>query len=265
MKLKNFFWNVITSGQSDMVDIDILRKTVLLNALVLPGLISLFFLGIFAFIEGNNFIVILNSVMLIVFTSVFFYLRISKDVTKASTVGVWICFFFFLFLADRGGTQNTAILWILIFPVISIFFLGTKKGSFLSILLALGVVLVFAFGNTTLVTSSYSTAFQVRIMAVYTIIATLAVISEELRRRIYEQLSQSNLDKKEAIDKLNKSIKEIKTLQDILPICMHCKNIRDDDGYWFAVEKYLTERTEVQLSHALCPSCAKEHYSKYLK
>lgn len=54
---------------------------------------------------------------------------------------------------------------------------------------------------------------------------------------------------------LNSYIKEIKTLRGIVPICSACKNIRDDKGFWHAVEAYVSERTEAQFSHGVCPDC----------
>ncbi len=54
---------------------------------------------------------------------------------------------------------------------------------------------------------------------------------------------------------IKESIKEIKTLQGLLPICMDCKNIRDDSGYWNKLEHYLSEHSEIELSHGLCDEC----------
>ena len=53
---------------------------------------------------------------------------------------------------------------------------------------------------------------------------------------------------------------EVKALQGIIPICMHCKMIRNDQGYWTQLEEYLTEHSEAQLSHGICEKCAKKYY-----
>ena len=45
-----------------------------------------------------------------------------------------------------------------------------------------------------------------------------------------------------------------------VPICAHCKSIRDEDGAWSTVEHYLVEETGASLTHGYCPSCVKEHY-----
>ncbi|WP_320043743.1 PAS domain S-box protein [uncultured Desulfobacter sp.] len=53
---------------------------------------------------------------------------------------------------------------------------------------------------------------------------------------------------------------QIKTLQGIIPICMHCKEIRDDKGYWNKLEKYISEHSDVQFSHSICDECLEKLY-----
>jgi GAF domain-containing protein len=69
------------------------------------------------------------------------------------------------------------------------------------------------------------------------------------------------------LDKLNgkntaleHAISEIKTLRGIIPICMYCKEIRDDEGYWNQLEKYLSLHTDAQLSHGICDKCMEKLY-----
>lgn len=59
----------------------------------------------------------------------------------------------------------------------------------------------------------------------------------------------------ERAERLEQALREIRTLRGILPICMHCKKIRDNQGYWQRVETYLHARTNVEFSHGLCPDC----------
>jgi DNA-binding response OmpR family regulator len=59
---------------------------------------------------------------------------------------------------------------------------------------------------------------------------------------------------------LRQAIEQIKTLQGILPICMHCKKIRDDAGYWEQVEAYVSRHSDVLFSHGVCPECMAQHY-----
>ena len=159
--------------------------------------------------------------------------------------------------------ENSAIVWVLLFPSVSISLMGTRRGVLFSVVLFLAISAVFFFQNESFITGQYSIPFQIRLTAVYTTITLLAIIGEELRSRIQERLKKSNREKEEAIQKLNKSLREIKTLQGILPICAHCNKIRDDKGYWQAVDQYIHTRTDVRFSHALCPECMAKHYSDY--
>ena len=45
-----------------------------------------------------------------------------------------------------------------------------------------------------------------------------------------------------------------------MPICASCKQIRDDEGYWHQVEKYVQDHSHAQFSHSLCPDCIKKLY-----
>lgn len=49
-------------------------------------------------------------------------------------------------------------------------------------------------------------------------------------------------------------------LEGILPICAGCKQIRDEQGEWHAVEAYVRDRTEAEFSHGICPECARRLY-----
>ncbi len=49
---------------------------------------------------------------------------------------------------------------------------------------------------------------------------------------------------------------EIKTLSGLLPICAECKRIKDEEGHWNRMERYISKRTEVSFSHGVCPECS---------
>ena len=59
---------------------------------------------------------------------------------------------------------------------------------------------------------------------------------------------------------LRSAVAEIKTLHGLLPICMHCKRIRDDQGQWSEVEVYVQKRTEARFTHGLCQACLEANY-----
>ncbi|HEY5479466.1 MAG TPA: hypothetical protein VIJ84_07630, partial [Gaiellaceae bacterium] len=62
---------------------------------------------------------------------------------------------------------------------------------------------------------------------------------------------------------LDRAEAQRKTLRGLLPICSHCKRIRDDAGYWSQVESYVARYSEAEFSHSLCPSCLLEFYPEH--
>jgi len=57
--------------------------------------------------------------------------------------------------------------------------------------------------------------------------------------------------------------RHVRTLEGLLPICMYCKNIRNEAGEWERLEGYIGRRSEATFSHGLCPSCGTRYYGKY--
>ena len=64
---------------------------------------------------------------------------------------------------------------------------------------------------------------------------------------------------------LSDALAQVKQLKGIVPICMHCKKIRNDENYWQQVEEYMHEHSEADFSHSICPECLEEHYPDYAK
>jgi len=57
-------------------------------------------------------------------------------------------------------------------------------------------------------------------------------------------------------EELKQALNRVKELSGLLPICMTCKKIRDDNGYWNQLESYISTHSDVLFSHSYCPDCA---------
>jgi hypothetical protein len=57
-------------------------------------------------------------------------------------------------------------------------------------------------------------------------------------------------------ENLDLTVKNIKELEGLLPVCAWCKKVRNDEGYWEELEAYLEPRTKAAFSHGICPECA---------
>lgn len=64
----------------------------------------------------------------------------------------------------------------------------------------------------------------------------------------------------QVIRHLESALSEVRTLRGLLPICMHCKNIRDGEGHWVPIERYVRARTEANFSHGICPECVARYH-----
>lgn len=77
--------------------------------------------------------------------------------------------------------------------------------------------------------------------------------------QIYERENQKYTDailQEKAITQ--QALDEIKQLKGIIPICMYCKEIRDDKGAWNRLEEYLETHSDAQFSHGICDKCMEE-------
>ncbi|MDO9264942.1 MAG: hypothetical protein Q7U02_13320, partial [Desulfosalsimonadaceae bacterium] len=75
-----------------------------------------------------------------------------------------------------------------------------------------------------------------------------------------EKLKKAEKDRDRVIGELKQALLEVKTLRGLIPICAICKNIRDDKGCWNRIETYVSDHSEAEFSHGLCPDCVKKHY-----
>jgi hypothetical protein len=64
---------------------------------------------------------------------------------------------------------------------------------------------------------------------------------------------------------LEKAMEKIETLSGLLPICSHCKQIRDEEGQWHQIETYIATHSKAEFSHSLCQKCFSLLYPQYVE
>ncbi|MGC9035426.1 MAG: response regulator [Verrucomicrobiia bacterium] len=85
---------------------------------------------------------------------------------------------------------------------------------------------------------------------------------DSITRDITEE-KKNEEERERLIIELEKALFEVKRLRGLIPICAGCKKIRNDNGYWQAIEAYLKEHADVEFTHSLCPDCVKKYYPEY--
>lgn len=68
------------------------------------------------------------------------------------------------------------------------------------------------------------------------------------------------IEREALIRELRDALAKVKTLSGFLPICSHCKKIRDDKGYWTQLENYIRDHSDAEFSHSVCQECAEKYY-----
>lgn len=64
-------------------------------------------------------------------------------------------------------------------------------------------------------------------------------------------------------DHLQHALAQVTTLSGMLPICSHCKQIRNDQGYWERIEHYISQHSGASFSHGICPECMRKYYPEF--
>ena len=62
---------------------------------------------------------------------------------------------------------------------------------------------------------------------------------------------------------LQASLDYINSLKGLLPLCASCKNIRDDNGYWYRIEAYIESHSQAEFTHSICPECLQKDFPEY--
>lgn len=80
---------------------------------------------------------------------------------------------------------------------------------------------------------------------------------EELRARLKVGQRVVALERALArkVSDLQNALDDVRRLKQLLPICMYCKRIRDDQDYWHQIEEYIHVETGTDFSHGICPTC----------
>lgn len=157
-----------------------------------------------------------------------------------------------------GPSGQSSLLWMFIVPLVFFYIFGVPEGLYWFLGVSAASVLFVFFPNLS-GSCDYPVELRIRFLAVYIVVSFLSVTFEMARWYFYSYLEKQQAELKAALD-------NVRTLSGLLPICSFCKRIRDDQGYWNQLEKYLSTHTDVKLSHGMCEECLEKHYpSVYAK
>ncbi len=126
-----------------------------------------------------------------------------------------------------------------------------------------GPALALTIGSLVLLATHHQAAELVDRIAIVTILLAANAVglslgwSRTLAERREEEFVESERLAREA---LLRTTGELQTLRGILPICAHCRKVRDEAGAWAALEAYVRRHSPAEFSHGICPDCVAEYF-----
>ena len=119
---------------------------------------------------------------------------------------------------------------------------------------------------TTVITSLMSLIFHRRITPDYLITgfitsSLVAAVIVHIILTLTREIKATEMALRVSNEELSSALREIRYLHGILPVCSHCKRIKNEDGQWEEMEAYITDRSEADFSHGICPECAGRLYA----
>jgi phosphoserine phosphatase RsbU/P len=88
---------------------------------------------------------------------------------------------------------------------------------------------------------------------------------DELRVRLNVGVRIVGLQQRLAarVVELQQALVQVKQLSGLLPICSYCKRIRNDANYWEQIETFVSQNSEAEFSHGICPGCLEKARAEF--
>jgi CheY-like chemotaxis protein len=90
-------------------------------------------------------------------------------------------------------------------------------------------------------------------------LATAAGVDDFLTKPLNREAIRMRLT---VAERILKYTAEIRQLQEMIPICVYCRKVRDEHDYWDMVESYIQKETGSRFSHGACPECREKELER---
>jgi PAS domain S-box-containing protein len=70
-------------------------------------------------------------------------------------------------------------------------------------------------------------------------------------------------DLEQQIEILRRASDRLRLSDGLIPICAHCKQVRDSGGSWHEMDAYLREQFGARFTHGICPTCITRLHPDY--
>ena len=211
------------------------------------------------FLEGDSLELLVDLVLIAILVAGLIAVFMHNKDRLTYRVGLSMLALAILYNVAIGAGKGAALYWVFVLPWLLFFFQGRRDGL-ISVLFVFLLLFLMLFLPGLVHAHDYGLKTGLRFFLSFCFVTVIGYGLESSRQRFSQMLRREHQDLLEEKANLEQALKQIKTLQGLLPICSNCKKVRDDSGYWKQIESYLQEHSDAKFSHGICPDCAKELY-----
>jgi len=186
----SFYLTKVAKGVDDE---DMARKTVLNSVFTFIGTLFFLIFGISSIFYSYYVLAAILGLGILVMCGNYVYFRRKKNFEISSSILIGTITVAFLYLLVSGGFKGTGVVWIFTYPIITLFLLGSKKGSIISGIFILVLFLTILFPGPLIFTVPYNSAIIIRSIAAYFAIWFFTFLYEQLRIDYYARLERDML------------------------------------------------------------------------
>jgi hypothetical protein len=155
-------------------------------------------------------------------------------------------------------TATAIIAYLYLFYLFISYYWKTRK-KIIFLILACQIAYFLGVINDSLIAMKFYSFIYLSEYSFFLIIIAMAYILLDKFVRLHTAFEELNVNLEQRVyERTNEILKaqaQVKQLEGIIPICMYCKKIRDDTESWHQLEKYISEHSEAEFSHSICPGC----------
>lgn len=216
-----------------------------------------FLFGIHLLIKGEYRQVLIAAIVFAVSLT----LLLIQRITCCDCLYRVTCVLLSLFLlAHLWGVQLlTDYFWVFLFPLTYYSLLGKREGLIwtISFLALVSFVMIY---RAMIVNEIIAPTGVFTVISVYFLVLIIQMRYTRAQERIFQILYEQNRQLEADKLQIAEAKDEIRQLSAILPVCSHCRKVRDEDGRWQGLDRYIVTHTTSEVTHGLCPDCLKELY-----
>jgi CheY-like chemotaxis protein len=196
MKFLNKLIRLSNFGLQGKCEDRILNNIRFVNISSFAGSVFLLIFGIVAIVRGELLHALFACTTSLLLLGSIQYIRLTLNYTNAARFNLTVIIVFIFTALALGKTDASTIIWFPLIPVISIFLLGTRNGSIISLAFLLITVVFFLLPEEFTIRHEISGIFKLRVLGLYLTLYIVSLFVEYFRVNQLQVIEMQMLESK---------------------------------------------------------------------